>query len=256
MRILSQKDLKIRLRYRVLAIIAAIFVMVGVLMPYACMANAELVPLTSNTPVSQRSAIPAFSASPTSGPVPLEVAFTISSANGPSCEVLFGEAGPVHVTFNDCKDAGGECVTHISHIYSREAAYTPLLICGTTAVGSVRITAGGAQSQPVLKSISPSEGKTGTKITLSGSGVLAKECWIIIDNRLRVPPSYVDRDSFVTFDLPRGAVDKDFLCPRSTAPNTVVTCNPVALPIGEGKHSIAVQTSNGVSNALSFVVVP
>jgi glucose/arabinose dehydrogenase len=136
---------------------------------YTTFANGGEVHRIAYTGANNRSPNAVVSAEPTSGPVPLNVAFDGSGSSDPD-----GDALTYHWDFGDGSPAQTTDAPTTSHTYSVKGTYTATLTVQDTSgaedVATIRIDAGNAAPEPII--VSPAHDKlfvVGEKITLRGS---------------------------------------------------------------------------------------
>jgi|GEM_PF-1157030 PKD repeat protein len=230
-----------------------------------------------------------FTASPQSGAAPLTVTF--SATRGDTVNFGDGTTGTLSgVIPGQCSvTTGGGTQTSsctngtagsVSHTYTQNGSYTAQLIqssyyacavlnssgatqtnsgCGTvpaSTLATATITVGGSTSgAPSLSSVSPTSGPVGTKITLTGSGFITTNSQVdrlILDGHFALVDGgwQTSNDTSLTVTLAGYMYDMN-ACANAPAG---MSCDPAALTIPAGQHTIAVQNSKGTSNALTFNV--
>ena len=117
----------------------------------------------------------------------------------------------------------------------------------STAVGS-------NSGIPLLNSITPSSGPTGTQINLTGAGLASQDIQILINGKYGIggSPTQSANNTSLSFNLP-GTMYPIPGCENSTHPGT---CDALPMPIEPGQYSISVKNSNGTSNSLLYTVPP
>lgn len=131
---------------------------------------------------------------------------------------------------------------------------TPTLPPATSSPPTSPVT--GAPSLS-LSSVSPNPASIGAKVTLFGSGLESNQNVLILDGKDTLfydSASAASSNTSFTFTLPSTYVVSGSCTPPTLAANESFACDPVALAITLGTHTLAVQNENGTSNALSFIV--
>ena len=122
------------------------------------------------------------------------------------------------------------------------------------------ITSG--QTVPTLSSMTPTQGAVGIQITVTGSGFLQSNDYALLDGQYdldlatQIMPT---SDTSFSFILPPYMYDKDACSnkPSGRISSTTVymtSCDPAAIDVQPGQHSLSIQTSNGISNSLPFTI--
>lgn len=113
--------------------------------------------------------------------------------------------------------------------------------------GKLTVGSGGIS----IASISPSSGPIGTRITIIGSGLMSAKGYgfeILVDGNYT--NNYISdlqpTDTSLTFVLGPNVTSR---CPKD------MLCQVIVAPLAVGKHTLAVENTNGTSNTVTFTVV-
>ncbi|HUO56097.1 MAG TPA: hypothetical protein VMU27_01535, partial [Candidatus Paceibacterota bacterium] len=204
-----------------------------------------------------------LSAKPTSGRAPLTVTFTTTYTLQGAYTMDFGDGTKSGSLQSQGCNAAGACTYSITHTYQSNGIFNTTLdgpygysasgVPSTAVVGYASIVIGGGGSAPQLTFITPPTLAFGAQATLNGSGFLAKGDEIILDGKYLVANvASPTSDTVQTFTVPTYVTDMN-AC-KNLPPYT--TCDPAAIQLPAGQHSVVVQNANGTSNPLTFTVTP
>ena len=207
-----------------------------------------------------------FTASPTKGTAPLTVRFAQTATEDSRALLDYGDGTSCAVSGSS---ESANCANKFVHVYKTPGTYTATLrsSTGTDAAsrppfGTVTITVTGTTAacppatagenpKPIIRTISPSSGPVGTKITLTGCGFRGFEgdtdLWFTNSKEVKgvLYGNANNTDTSITATIPAK------LCTQNTSYQGI-PC-PSYMDITPGAYSVT-ESGYGTSNAVTFTV--